>query len=219
MGLDDSSSASIDWSVESDGAWERLESESLKIVQQSSGGVNWNSRNHVDRDGQIHCRLPGYTVQANGTQGEGKRAKPVALVQMSEVRIAFAIPEFWQQFPTTMEVDHHTFRAGHLPHEWNAPFELQGGERKTLTTCFSIQPGRHDEDFQWSADAPAVVAAPAWFKKCESAPFLPQEGADATTALDELLQLATQGEHSFFAKREVIDEYGWRNFGDVLGGS
>jgi hypothetical protein len=41
------------------------------------------------------------------------------------------------------------------------------------------------------------------------------EAADSNTTYIELVQNAIDGPDSFAAKRERIDEYGWRNFGDI----
>lgn len=35
-------------------------------------------------------------------------------------------------------------------------------------------------------------------------------------ALDELIAEGLNGNSNFFAKREVIDEFGWRNFGEIF---
>jgi hypothetical protein len=45
-------------------------------------------------------------------------------------------------------------------------------------------------------------------------PFLGPLAADGH-GLEGLLASAVEGANSFFARREVIDEYGWRNFGEV----
>ena len=63
--------------------------------------------------------------------------------------------------------------------------------------------------------AAVVTATPEWYESTGVVPFLAKRTADADSPFEELMQEALSGEDSFFAKREVIDEYGWRNFGDV----
>src|SRR5690554_7066878 len=93
----------------------------------------------------------------------------------------------------------------------NQLYELQGGERKTLTHILAYN---SSSDLRWAYApllprlAPAVYEATcafAWFKA--NAP---------KTELDDLIQSGLDGPSNFFEKREIIDEYGWRNFGDIF---
>ena len=50
-----------------------------------------------------------------------------------------------------------------------------------------------------------------------SSAVFPYTSANHTDAeYDALLSLGLEGEHNFFAKRERVDEYGWRNFGELF---
>src|SRR4029077_10235142 len=48
-------------------------------------------------------------------------------------------------------------------------------------------------------------------------PFLTPSRDDPHTEYLRLVDSAIEGTDTFAAKREVIDEYGWRHFGDIYG--
>src|SRR5207248_5806279 len=75
----------------------------LEIYQDSSGGENWRSRNHVNRHGRVPCSFRGYRAHHAGGEEHGLRASPVVAVEGEGRSIAAAVPEFWQQFPKAIE--------------------------------------------------------------------------------------------------------------------
>ncbi|MHA7881217.1 MAG: hypothetical protein ACX931_15605 [Saccharospirillum sp.] len=86
-------------------------------------------------------------------------------------------------------------------HLFSQPTELQPGESKTW--LLTLGPG--EQAAQFTLDPTLVENS-----KALAGTSLIQAGA-----LANLMQNGIEGEHSFFAKREAIDEYGWRNFGDL----
>jgi hypothetical protein len=55
----------------------------------------------------------------------------------------------------------------------------------------------------------------AWLAASGTIPWFPRPDAPSQPEPKALLNEAIHGPHNLFAKREIIDEYGWRNFGDV----
>src|SRR5207249_1030182 len=53
----------------------------LEIYQDSSGGENWRSRNHVNRHGRVPCSFRGYGARHAGREEHGLRASPVVAVE------------------------------------------------------------------------------------------------------------------------------------------
>ena len=111
-------------------------------MQTGSGGENWNSRNHVNHQGNIPCG-PGYTVEGTQGQTSGSRAQPLVVANLDAAALCLTVPEFWQQFPKAIHVEPTAIRLGIFPREWNDDFELQGGERKTSTILLRVAENRH----------------------------------------------------------------------------
>ena len=64
--------------------------------------------------------------------------------------------------------------------------------------------------------APLVArAAPSWYARSGAIPYLTPESSDPNASYVRLVNSAIDGDDSFEAKRELIDEYGWRHFGDI----
>ncbi|MFM9068207.1 MAG: hypothetical protein ACKOUR_12855 [Planctomycetota bacterium] len=199
----------------------------LAIEQESSGGANWDSRNHLDRERTIPLRYRGYRVTSGDrTLATGERARPVVYLNHRKQPFGIAPLEFWEKFPTAI-----TARDGELcwdlfPSRPDRPHELQGGEHCTRsawlafeslvsrhedsspdrTTCARLR-ARHDPLIPQSS-LPEIAHR-------HVIPHLPATTAGQRAATNTLLAAMIEGETSFFHKREVIDEYGWRNFGDV----
>src|SRR5262249_11525472 len=60
----------------------------LEIYQDSSGGENWCSRNHLNRHGQVPCSFRGYRIGGAGVETSGLRANPVVTLEGPEGSLA-----------------------------------------------------------------------------------------------------------------------------------
>ena len=88
----------------------------LEIYQDSSGGQNWRSTNHVNRHGQVMQTFQGYRVTADDCViAEGKRATPIMAVGDHETCVTAAVDKFWQNFPKALEADHNTAQYSLIP--------------------------------------------------------------------------------------------------------
>jgi hypothetical protein len=202
----------LHWTAEPGQVPGSLRSGNLEIYQDSSGGANWRSRNHVNRRGQVPCSFRGYRLRHGGRESRGLRAAPVVALQQAGCTLAAAIPEFWQQFPTAMEADGNRLRIRFFPKQWGDVFELQGGEQKTHTAWLRFAPGEQPD-----------VSALAWVHQPARAQVPPEEYARAGVIadprvddrLESLVSSAVDGDNSLAARRETIDEFGWRNYGEL----
>ena len=192
---------------------------SLAIYQDSSGGENWDSPNHVDAAGKLTVSFSGYRVYT-GTAGnrkivaEGRRAAP-GLGRATEAGwIAATTADFWQNFPKVLRLNGPDLSVGLFPAECKAGFELQGGEQKRHVVLLDFGLAGSDHRLA-SMQAPlSVTVAPGWIEMTGAvAWFTAAEHTDSEA--DRYVNSGVEGPHSFFAKREVIDEYGWRNYGDL----
>jgi hypothetical protein len=197
------------------------------VIQHGSGGVHWDSPNHVAADGTIPIQQRGFELSIDGRKLHGERAEPVLGIQSSEEHLIAAVPEFWQQFPSSLSIDDHALTCGLFP-DTGYLHELQGGEQKTLSIAIRNGPGTRSLDsMAWVFRTPRIVQPSGWYQSSGVFPWFP--GAlpatrNATTPVPtdnptqryvRYLEEAIDGPCSVAARREAIDEYGWRNFGDI----
>jgi len=197
----------------------RFDGEALSLYQDSSGGDHWNSLNHVDREGKLTTHFQGYRLNAS-TQRLciGKRSNP-GLTVTGRGTLTTAMPGFWQNFPSSLEYTHNqkegnaTVVAGLFPEQPdNRCHELQGGEQKSLRTVFSYHDAQTDLSWVYQPMIPALDASV--YQAGQAFPWFTAH--NSKDALDSILQEGLEGPDNFFAKREAIDEYGWRHFGDLF---
>ena len=199
-------------------------SSTLVIYQDSSGGKNWDSPNHVDKDGALTVSFKGYRVLSLKESGqietleEGLRASPaVALRLENGPFIEVAIQDFWENFPKAISIQKSGIRMGLFPGEAKGPSELQGGEKKRHFFMLAIpteEPFTHTRDYllplEWALD-------PEWVRLTGAISYFLPESEDKNDTYLNYVKNVIQGQDSFFKKREIIDEFGWRNFGDIYG--
>lgn len=184
-----------------------------EIYQNSSGGDNWNSRNHIDKHGKLTTDFCGYQVKSNDTIiSTGKRADPILAITSGGKSIQFYQQYFWQNFPSTLEKNHQQIKVGLFPEQNGRHYELQGGESKSQT-CY-ISYSAEKEDLFWARSPLIPTLSPDVYTASNSIPWFIKP--DKNSALDDLLLEGIEGDNNFFIKREIIDEFGWRNFGDIF---
>ena len=191
------------------------------IYQDSSGGENWYSRNHVNRYGKIPLSFKGYRVyQSDQKVAEGLRATPIMAITDGKNTIVGTLKNFWQNFPKSIETQGNCLRIRLFPKYFNDLFELQGGEQKTHSIYLYFAREQIDlKSLAWVHNPLIVHASPEWY--CSSKVFLyviPKNTVSNKFPYKEcekLVDVAIKGKNSFFNRREIIDEYGWRNFGDL----
>ena len=213
-----STGSKIDWLEEVGAQPSTTSGDLLEIYQDSSGGENWDSRNHINRDGRIPVSFRGYRVRTQDRAGDGLRASPVVSLNWDQKHVSIALEEFWQQFPSAIEVEDERLTARLLPRQFGDLHEIQGGEHNTRVLWIELGSGDEAAACQrlsWIHDPPTAIPDPGWTAASGVLPFFPSPEADRRSELLSLLGDALDGDRSFFAKREVIDEFGWRHFGDM----
>ncbi|MCK0163992.1 hypothetical protein [Marinobacter sp. S6332] len=185
----------------------------FNLYQDSSGGENWQSRNHVDANGDVTTRFCGYKLTTSSElKHQGKRANPLVSVGEDCGQLSMTVPGFWQNFPTSLRKEGNKLTIGLFPRDAKKAYELQGGERKTLRCLIDHH---SNNSIAATAYAPLVpVLAPECYEQAQAFPWF--KANTQPDALDELIAQGLDGESNFFAKREVIDEFGWRSFGDIF---
>jgi len=196
--------------------WERGR---VEIYQASSGGEQWSSRNHVDRSGAVRLAFRGCRLRHGDQVQYIDRPTPVLSYVVSGMSMSVALRHFWQQFPCAIEGDARGLRIGLFPHQWDDLFEIQGGERKTYTVFFQLAAANDSlgptAELAWVHDPLVPCLPPAHVAASGTFPYFVPAHEDPHREYVQLINNAVDGPCSFFRKRELIDEYGWRNFGDT----
>jgi hypothetical protein len=171
----------------------------------------------------VQLPFRGYRLEAGGRQAMGERASPVVCASDEHQAVTVAVPEFWQQFPKAISVDNNRLRVGLFPNEANASdcFELQGGEQKTHVVWLHIGDASIDRasgcrSLEWARDPVCVFPDAQWCDATDALQALDVETGESLERLKTLLEQGRSGPQGIAANREAVDEYGWRNYGDIF---
>jgi hypothetical protein len=188
----------------------------FELYQDSSGGEHWNHITHVTADGEIPCTFKGFRLRSGAGVTGGLRATPAIVARRTAGPIAICLQHFWQNFPKSFEADRQSLTLGLFPRQSAQPHELQGGEQKThrFTLAIGEDPVANDSIF-WGR-APALASpSPEWYSAAEAVPYLDPAQSGGDRRYSTLVNAAIEGDETFAIKRERMDEYGWRHFGDI----
>jgi hypothetical protein len=186
------------------------------VRQESSGGPEWQHINHVTRDNVVAARFRGFRATRGEREVTGLRAAPIASIGGGDSRISVAMPRFWEVFPKAIAADARHCVIAMFPGSAGDLHEVQGGERSSFR--FAVCFGRDTvtaEPLAWIRSPLHVCADPIAYRQAGVWAPLGAGSARAADDYDALVETAVRGPDSFFQRREVIDEYGWRNFGDL----
>ena len=189
----------------------------LELYQDSSGGKHWRSPNHANRHGHVMQTLQGYRVTADDCViAEGQRATPLIAIDDHETCVTATVDKFWQNFPKALEVDQNTLSIRLFPQQYRDVYELQGGEQKTHTVWLQFA-RRHESmpDARWWHCRLQPRTTPEWYAHSQAIRYLTPRRVDKHADYQALIDTAIEGDSTFFDRREIIDEYGWRHFGDL----
>lgn len=192
------------------------------LYQDSSGGENWNSRNHVDCSGDVSVSFRGYQIHAsqNGTRTllmEGARANPCVRLVTSSGWLAATVKDFWENFPKALRLEDGHLSIGLFPGESRNSLELQGGEQKRHIVVLDFGLAQHDTVIPMLQHPIQAWVDPVWVEETNAVAFFVPQKDDPNKEYIKYINHVIEGPHSFIGRREVIDEYGWRNFGDLYG--
>ncbi|WPL17725.1 hypothetical protein Thiowin_02764 [Thiorhodovibrio winogradskyi] len=186
------------------------------LTQASSGGEHWQSPVHMTADKRVDLPFKGYRWHHKGRVIAGDRASPIVRLESEEQSLCLSWCNFWQQFSNQIicqqaghgQPEDSAWRIAWRWHRDDERIDLQPGEK--LSKTFRLMVG----------DSPAAPQeAPPRFDlrhliDAKVVPFLTQP--TEPSAIEALTDVSLDDQQGFFAKREALDAYGWRNFGDLF---
>ncbi len=188
----------------------------LELYQDSSGGEYWRGTIHINRHHVVPNTFRGYRLRTPHHEEDGLRATPIVTLEGGGRWLGLAMEYFWQNFPKAIEATSDSLTLRLFPKQYADLHELQGGEQKTHTFSMSFAPDRvTDEPLSWCRAPLRSHATPSWYCSTGVVPHLTPRASDPSPLYLQLVDLAIDGPDTFEHKREVIDEYGWRNFGEI----
>jgi hypothetical protein len=212
------------------------------LYQDSSGGERWDSPNHVEADGRPGVRFRGWRIRAGGADARtGLRAQPALAVlggagapdrlpcgmlgtdgaasdaapvdEAGPRGIGVSLRDFWQNFPKALRWRDGRLSVGLFPAERGRPTELQGGEQKRHVVAFAFGGDALVRAERGLAPV-ATTVDPRWVESTGAVPGFVAD-LDACPAWTRHVRTIVDGPDSFEARREQVDEYGWRHFGEL----
>jgi hypothetical protein len=197
-----------------------------KLYQDSSGGPNWDSANHVDKDMKVQTSFRGYRLyQAEEKVAEGHRADGWIHTRWARGGIAVGLREFWQNFPKALEERKDSLRIGLWPREFAGAHEVLGGEQKThemLLLFHDAETSDSTVEARMKAFARPLYAMPDPAAIYATRAFWPTAPLDREKfkmleqTCDAFVEPVGSAKASVITKWDEIDEFGWRHFGDTF---
>ena len=153
--------------AELDDDWKQLEATQVTLYQESSGGENWNSPVHLNRNNTIPLESKGYRVSFNSDVISGNRASPVFSIQTGADRYFNArVKRFWQNFPKSISLEEQKLCIELFPKQFPDLHEIQPGEKKTHEIVFSLS--SRPDDLNWVENPLEVSLNLGWLKKSKA---------------------------------------------------
>lgn len=191
------------------------EAATVEVYQDSSGGPCWESRNHLTRDRTLSVKFSGYREVAGGSERRGTRATPWVAVHDGKSGIAADVRYFWQEFPKAIEATNDQLTLRLFPRHSATLHELQGGEQKTHEFTLSFGGEALSPERGMPAEPVSWGVPPQEIERSCALPFFVAREKSTSPLYESLVSLALEGADTFESKRERVDEYGWRHFGEL----
>ena len=195
----------------------------IELIQHSSGGENWDSPNHKDRHNKLGVSKRGgvitlTTANENIQTTEILRPSPSITTQIKSTTLTISPDYFWQKFPSSVSACNTSTVIDYASLKTDCEVELQAGEIKSHSLWFSSSKGIDEAALAYTPNIKLVDSKSLVDDDIAHFHPLPFCGGDLTK--HPLLNVDSEEKQTadvenWLAKRETLDEYGWRNFGDL----
>jgi hypothetical protein len=192
-----------------------LPANTFSMEVDNSGGENWRSKNHIDhnakplnteRGAKLITELNGISEIFNELRPQGSFK-----IESNETGVIICIQDFWEKFPVLVKAINSDLSINFSTGKSATAVELQPGEIKSHELVLQLISDKINVNN--IKNPPLLVPNSALYCDSKTIPWLSL--AALHNSLFDVTQLGVDGANNFFTKREVVDEFGWRNFGDL----
>jgi len=210
---------SLSYKLKSADSWQEYANKNFLIYQESSGGKSWQSANHLNHENNIPIDFNGYKISGDNDDKHSvveDRATPTIhfsskTKKNSTQGITIYVENFWQKFPKSLAKENDKITIGLFPRQFKGGFELQPGEKKS--DIFYIDYSGQQDNLNELLHPIHVTVCPDYIEKTNVLPLFAK--SECENEYNEIIAEGLNINSGFFNKRELIDEFGWRNFGDL----
>jgi hypothetical protein len=172
----------------------------------------------MNRNRAIPMTMRGYRMRSGSDERTGLRATPVVTMSNANTSVTVTMPKFWQNFPAAIAANDHSLAVRLFPADFADVHEIQGGEQKTHEVFLAFDRDTVTADpLAWCRSRLVAHVEPRWYCHGAALPYLTVAEEAGSTVQRELVDCAIIGTDTFEHKREVVDHYGWRHFGEIYG--
>lgn len=155
-------------------------------------------------------------VDVNQSSSKGERVNPCLWITDGQKGIALAVEQFWQNFPIRFQSEQGTLKLCLLNGRENQPIELQAGEQKTFRWMMDFSADSKSVQQMSARQFPLLVRTqPEIYEQSRVFNYLTLYGKEKHSLYREMVDEGISGKRNFFQKREMANDYDWRNFGCI----
>lgn len=186
-----------------------------QLTQYSSGGDNWHSENHKTRNNKVELQFKGakgsITVDDKTTEFESLRPQPFIQIELAQTSLFIQAKHFWQKYPAGILSSCKRTVVDFADQKSACEVELQPGEIKSHNISFSLGETCSLTQLQLNQ---TICLQSDNLQQSHAIPFVNESLIQHP--LHKVLVETTNSGYKWLAKREALDEFGWRNYGDLF---
>jgi hypothetical protein len=185
----------------------KTQANEFTLTQYASGGENWQSINHVNAHKELDIEKNGFELRSSSDCYTGKRAECTLECHIANEEFFIQPQDFWQNFPCALTLCEQTISVQYFLNST----ELQPGESKSWTLLVTPKKlFKHSKPAR--IEYGAIHYNATYIDQTKVLPAVKLANHEKT---EQLIRLGIEGDHSYYQKREFIDEYGWRHYGEL----
>lgn len=186
-----------------------------QITQYSSGGDNWCSENHKTRNNIVELQHKGakgcIILNDQSTEFKSFRPQPFMQIELETTTLFIQPQHFWQKFPTGFSSSSKRTVVDFADRKSGCEVELQAGEIKSHSLGFSL--GKACSLTQLVINQTLSLELEN-IQQSKALPYI-NESLLHHPLQNTLVETTNSGD-KWLSKREALDEFGWRNYGDLF---
>lgn len=187
----------------------------LQLTQHSSGGENWRSENHKTRKNKVELQHKGakgsIILNDETTEIDILRPEPFLQIEIERNILSIQANHFWQKYPSGIRSSSKRTVIDFADEKSGCEVELQAGEIKSHNIGFSLGEACTLAQMKLTQSLSLNLDN---VQESKTLPFI--NASLLQHPLQGMLCEAKNSGQKWLDKREALDEFGWRNYGDLF---